>query len=478
MTRRKNSGFGNFGGSKKQRTLGFTGDIGIAKVPSSFGQYPSKMKTGDTRHPTVVEAWNRDSQWKRWWEGWELALRSHWAWPIRKIPFDYEFDLNGTIETIGALAHLYPSLGGDSKTWYTMVRNDDSLDLTRILQTPATNFQNLGEFNDLDDGKPTVLWRATFPVKPGSSSQAVALTNLFSRIGSRRILNRFGIDRTDPLNPVPGETQEYFFSVKVWALMPNDWLNTTEMVMYFSGGILIWDNPDDPGSNGTPIGEFDPANPDHLAKIATPERMLTLGRSFSCSCPDFTKRLWFDVADPANTSDTYRAPAPTTETSSEWAERVGYFRTFGDGRLSTDDPSKWCKHIFCMCAVEGYWAPEPNDMPTSLNRQSFEDEVLKRRGKLDQKMLDAVSRYKGISADNASYTLSNIFNLEKKEDTLIPDQPWNPNDPASGFRPSWYQTVDPPPVPRPGDIWQKPGRGHIYKWQGGRWVEVPLLTGN
>jgi hypothetical protein len=335
----------------------------------------------------------------------------------------------------------------------------------------------VGQFVDPSTGKSTNLWRATFPIKAGREDQAVGLVNLFQRIGARRILNRFDVDKSDPLHPKIGVAQEYFFSVKVQAMLPDDWITPTEMVMYFSDGILIHDDPHDPASNGTPLGEFDPSNPEHLRLTSTPERCLTLGRAFSCSCPDFTKRLYFDLSDPAHSTDVYKAPAPTTETNASLPERVGYYRSFAEGRGITDDPNQWCKHIFCMCAVEGYWAPEPNDMPTTLNRESFEQEVLKRRGKLDGKMLDAVSRYKGISADNASYSLSNMFSLEKKEDTLIPDELWNPLDPTSGYRPSWYQTVNPPPIPQNGDIWQKPGRGQVLKYLNGNWVELSLING-
>ena len=478
MSPRKNSGFGNFRGSKSQNSFGFNSDFSVRKITKSSGTYPSKMEVGDTRIPTVIEAWNRDSRWKRWWEGFELARRSKWGWPLKKIHFNYQFDLNGTIEEIKSKCHIYPSLTGDSKCWYTLVRDDSSLDLTTIIETPPTGFVRLGDFNDLDDNTPTTLWRAEFNVRPGKSSEAIGLVSLFSRVKSRRVLNRWSVDLSDPANPKVGSPQEYFYSIKVWALMPDSWVNTTKLSMYFSGGVLIQDPVDNDESNGTPLGEFDPTNPQHIAWVSTPPRAVTLGRTFSCSCPDFTKRVWFDMENPGEKTDSFRAPAPTTETNSELEERVGYFRSWANGPELTDDPKHFCKHIYSLAIQEGYYIAEPNDMPVELNREEFVRVREKKRNKLADKMLEAMTKYKAISADNASFPLSKMFSLEKKNDTLIPDQPWNPMDPSSGYRPSWYQTVEAPSIPQEGDIWQVPGGMHVKKYIGGIWTDISLINGN
>ena len=448
MARKKNSGLGSFAFKppKAQQPLD------VAKVPTSFGQYPSVMQVGSTRYPTVLEAWNRDSVWKRWWQGYEIARMSHYGWPLRKFPFKYAFDLGQISKQVHAICHIYPSLSGDNHAWWTLMREDDSINLADSFEPIPLRVNDLGLQINPRTGIGGRTFEFIYRIRSSTRLSVDDLIKFLDSLSSRRVLNRHALNADGSI----GAAQETFASMELVDARVSGNLRPARLIsLVFTAGVLI--------KNGTPVGGFDPTNAADVAAVTGTPRALTLGRSFACSCPDFLKRQTYDLTD-SLASDVAKAPVATTE-SGALPEKTGYYRSWEDRQITSDDPKKWCKHIYALCELEGHYVPDPNDYPQLEAMEAFRMEAEKRKTKLQHKMLEQMSKFKGLSADSAADSISQIFAL--KRENVLPS--------GFGHAAAWFQTEQQPKRPTQGDIWQKPGSAHTYYYNNGAWEELSLL---
>lgn len=345
-------------GARPDRNLGLGRVDRFDRVPK-VGTYPKSGsgvgQYGGTAYPSVIEAYNRNSDYKRWKLGQELyfGIGRNWAGlQIRSLSRffnsldgDDELDANGSKEVVTA----FPSGTSPEGAWYCSVRTRGSLLLPQPMQSShvtldassddpsehrlildcssyySTNQLRVygsfvgDQFEDTADG----------PAYPGGLVErpigSVALTLVGLNLGEKKLI----FDLSRPCRRVERD------------------------------GRIYWQRTD-----------YDPANPQVFNTAGT--RYLCSSFKFFCCCPDHLGGALTNLEKMGGgLQDRFPLPNAAREVRSAWErEGVGYYRqwrTLPDRR----DERRDCKHIHCMRWVCGVPWLEPGDYPMDDDRGRF-----------------------------------------------------------------------------------------------------------
>lgn len=356
---KRSKSFGpSLGGNLGPRGLG---RIDKPDKPAKAGLYPKKEdgvgRYGTTAYPSIIESYDRASDYRRWKLGQELfyGLGSNWA-SLLELAITRELDVpgGGDLSPGGsrALISQFPSLGSPEGAWYTSVRPRGSIIFPVSLDAAHIT---LDTSND-DFSQHTLVYDCSSFY---TEAQAETLRNF---IGSQFEDTASGPSYPDDLIAKPvGSVALTLVGV-----------DTVNRVLTFDlsrphlrvkpNKQIYWYRERYRPDLAIPIRQFSTSQGRHLCS----------SHRFFCTCPDFLGTSVANVERPKG-GLVDRFPVPNlgrTDISAWESEGAGYFRQWRSLPARCDQRRE-CKHVHCLrweCAVP--WL-EPEDYPTVESRQSL-----------------------------------------------------------------------------------------------------------
>lgn len=426
------------------------------------GIYPTKGnghgQYGGTAYPTVLEAYNRDSDYKRWKYGQEYYFGSGKTW----ADFDVRTLTRSLLDTGEAssisrdVTTFLPSTTSPESAWAVTCRTRGSVILPQLIQ--AADITTSTE-EPAEEAHRLIL-------DVSSTLSADQIRNWEIYIGDQFEDSATGLIYPNDLVPEPVGSIA-FTLVEVDA----------------DAGLLIFDlsrgfiRQRVNGRIYWRLLDYDRRNPVYWRRDGT--RYLCNSFRFHCSCPDYSGRSYADTLD-TNASKLRKFPVPGAgrPLNSSWESgNVGYFKQWRD--LSRrGDRRRECKHIHAIrwsCGVPFY---EPSDYPTgdargvlgvqAANERYFNSEEIRRYNR--NRLISYDLFLPGLA------TASGI-ELDPRGDLLSEDAPVRPD-----LKPVFWATRDEPAASRSqiNDWWLKKGTQElaIFSPSVGRYVYVVSEGGN
>lgn len=396
------------------------------------GLYPSKGKGlgqyGSVAFPTVIESYNRASDYKRWKLGQEYYFGLGRSWGDYQIRAFARF-LNGSptasdeLDEAGSkeITTVFPSSISPEKAWYVGTRTRGSFLFPGPLSAAALTINN----TDANPANHTLVYDVSAFYGP----EQVGVFNVC-------LGDQFEDSASGP--SYPDDLVERDVGSVALTLIG---VNAASQTLVFDlsrphtrverGGRVYWTR-----------AEYDPDNP--LIWRTDSVRHICSSFSFFCCCPDHLGGAVADIDMPrASGINQEKFPLPNANRSvnSAWeSEGVGYYkqwRTLPDRR----DERRDCKHIHSvrwMCGVP--WL-EPDDYPTTEERMWLEMAGEVERGFSAGEVMDYFRKRK-LSWDRYILTMAESVGL-----TIFPG-----GDLRDAVRPSALPQLWPDKI-QPLDIW-------------------------
>lgn len=348
-------------GSKLDGGLGLNRLDRLGSVRAS-GLYPSKGagagQYGSTAYPTILEQYNRASDFKRWAMGQAYYFGASRYWADRRLytlaRFLNSAAGNDELDEAGSkeITTLFPSSTSSERTWYASCRTRGSL----ILPSPIQAADLSIDTSSANPAEHTLTYNVGGFYSPGQ----IAVYNSF--IGDQFEDTASGPMYPEDLVPEPAG------SVALTLIAVNAASGTLvfdlsrPQVRVRRNGRIYWDAPD-----------YDPAAP--LTWRANGTRHLCSSFKFFCCCPDHLAGEVANLESPTSGSsvgDLFPRPNTGRAVRAPWeSEGVGYYKQWRTLPLRRDE-RRDCKHIHALrweCGVP--WV-EPNDYPTGTDRRAME----------------------------------------------------------------------------------------------------------
>lgn len=442
-------------GSPLNQGFGLTG-VARPMRSTTKGIYPSKGsglgEYGSTAYPTVLEAYNRDSDYKRWKIGQEYFFGSGKSWA------DYQIhSLTRSLLDTGEASSIsrdvttfLPSRTSPESAWVVTCRTRGSVILPQLLQNADLTTET---------GNPEEAEHRLILDVSGTLS-ADQIRNWEIYIGDQFEDSAFGTTYPNDLIPEPVNSIA-FTLVEVDPVGGKLKFDLSRgFIRRQVNGRIYW-----------ALLEYDRRNPVYWRRDGS--RYLCNSFRFHCSCPDFSGRSYADTLN-SNASKLRKFPLPgagrPVETSWE-AAGAGYYKQWRDLSRRTDRRRE-CKHIHAVrwsCGVPFY---EPSDYPTGDQRGIFGVVAANERYFNSEEIL-RYNRNRLISYDlflPGLATASGI-ELDPRGDLLADPAPVRPD-----LKPVFWATRDEPPSSRSqvNDWWLRKGSQElaIYSPTAGRYVNA------
>lgn len=312
---------------------------------SAAGTYPDLQRGlgqyGSTAYPTVIESYNRSSDYKRWKMGMEYWFGNGKAWVDRELYCLARVN-SGPIDGITRIiTTLFPSRTSAERAWHVTSRVRGSILMPAPLTFEAISF-------DQDSADPAAH-RLIYDTRGVlSEAQMLAWGQL---VGDQFEDSAVGPAYPDDLLP-----------------QPVDAIALTLVEVDIPGSRLLFDlsRPFVRTTRGERIywkqAGYDPANP--LFWVVDGTRHLCSSARFQCSCPDYQGRRVADLGgNHSSLGEAFPLPNANREPGTTWeSEAAGYYaqwRTL-DQRA---DRRRECKHIHATRWEHGVPFFEPSDYP-------------------------------------------------------------------------------------------------------------------
>lgn len=384
------------------------------------GLYPDRRGgwggRGGTRYPTVVEAYNFDSDYKRWKLGMEYWFGNGKAWIDRELFLLARLRSGPVGGTSHLIATLFPSRTGPERAWHVTSRVRGSIILPAALTFAAVSFQM--ESPDWSEHRLVYDTRGVL-----NEAQLVAWTQL---VGDQFEDSASGPSYPDDLIPRPVDAVALTL-VEVDAINNRLIFDLSRPYVRITRGERIY----------WKAGTYDPADP--LLWRLDGSRHLCSSPKFLCSCPDFQGRSVANLAGgDGSDSEDFPMPGAGRKVDSKWeSDAAGYYsqwRTL-DQRA---DRRRECKHIHATRWGHGVPFFEPSDYPIGgelawVNEQALRERTYEFAEVLQyyEKQLIGYDRLLPAVADVIGLQLDPTGDLRGTEPSFRPES--NPilwNDPA------------------------------------------------
>lgn len=443
-----NPGFGLGGVTRPMRSAA----KGIyPRKGSGYGAY------GGTAYPTVLEAYNRDSDYKRWKTGQEYYFGRGKTWADLEV-FTLVRSLLDTGEASSIsrdVTTFLPSNTSPESAWAVTTRTRGSVILPQVIQQSdisiATEFPNEAEHRLFLDVSATLTVQQirNWEIYIGDQFEDSAIGIVYPNDLVREPVGSIAFTLVD-VDPGGGKL---IFDL------------SRGFVRQRVNSRIYWR-----------LLDYDRRNPVYWRRDGT--RYLCNSFRFYCSCPDFSGRSYADVLN-ANASPIRKFPLPgagrPVETSWE-AAGAGYYKQWRDiSRRS--DRRRECKHIHAVRWTCGVPFFEPSDYPTGEERGIFGVKAAGEREFSSEEIL-RYNRNRLVSYDlflPGLATASGI-ELDPRGDLLADPAPVRPD-----LKPVFWATRDEPPAIRSqvNDWWLKKGTQElaIYSPTVGRYVNTVSESG-
>ena len=296
---------------------------------------------GGSRYPTVIEQYNRDSDYSRWRHGQQYAQGVGQSYADRTVGLYARFLLGDRIHVSKSVLTLFPSKTAADHSWTTARRIRGSV----VSKQP------------FDRSK------VTFDQNPDNPEEDRLIFKLSDEFADNDLLMRH-------LRLLVGDQIEDSFSGPNYADRITDLDESTALTLMevdSESKTLVFDLSKPQGrvkSNGQMRWAklpYDPGNPTIW------RQGLHLGTSirFYCGCPDFSGTLTANTqsTDFDSTGRRFPIPGASRKVGSEYEkDMVGFQKKWRDLPVRTDQRRE-CKHIHCMrWSTKTPWF-EPTDMP-------------------------------------------------------------------------------------------------------------------
>lgn len=431
--------------------------------PRTVGSYRSADRRGDgtggTVYPTILEAYNRDSDYKRWRAGWDYYQGSGKGWSdIERYYLVRSFRDYGSSPGVQLVsASYFPSASSPDGAWVVTCRRRGSIILPQVLRSSEIT---------LDTSHPNPeRHRLILDVSATLSSAQVQAWSTF--IGDQFEDSATGTGFPSGLIAEPIDTIAYtlvevdatgrrllFDLSRPYMRRRPDASNPRafwQKILYNRTLPLSWQN------NGT--------------------RYLCSSHRLFCSCPDFSGASVANLSTVSSGSQQlFPRPSAGRGASSGWeAQNTGYARRWRD-LPERADQRRECKHIHAARWSISYPFYEPSDYMVGDSEQHFQGgaggsitspEVL-RYHQLRELTLD---RLAGALADSVGVMVD-------AKDTISPDE----NAPAQiGRRPVLWTSEREPAALRAvaDDWWVQRGTAvlRVFNPGVGRFIETASVDG-
>lgn len=324
------------------------------------GQYPTGSRAGvygGTAVPTVIEQYDRVSDWKRWKLGQAYYYSAGRAWADSQVASLARFVGGAVDATSKDVVTAFPSTTSPERAWYVGMRSRGSVILPGAITAERITLLN----SDPDPANHRLL----LDVSGILSAAQLAVWRVF--IGDPFEDSATGPTYPDDLIERPaGSVQLTLVDVQVaQSRLVFDLSRPVTRIRRVGGGSRL-------ERIYQARLEYDPADP--VVFDASGSRHLVSSFKFFCCCPDCLGGALANLEIPSGSGDLGRLPLPNAARAvrSAWERQgAGYYRQW---RTLPDrmDERRDCKHIHALrwqCGVP--WI-EPDDLPTEGERDLTE----------------------------------------------------------------------------------------------------------
>lgn len=388
------------------------------------GIYPSKGaglgEYGSTAYPTVIEAYNRESDYRRWRLGQEYFFGTGRSWGDYQIYSLARFVTGAVDGTSKEITTLFPSATSPESAWYASCRTRGSIILPQPITAARVTTNTSG-----DDPSTHTL---TLNVSGILSAAQLAVFNIF-------IGDQFEDSASGP--SYPGNLVERDAGSVALTLTA---VNVAGLTLTFDlsrpagrvqrNGRVYWGNL-----------PYDPSAPTIWKTDGT--RHLCSSFKFFCCCPDHLGGALANLEKPERGQRRDRFPLPNAarDVNSPWERQgAGYYRQWRTLPRRRDERRE-CKHIHSLrwqCGVP--WL-EPDDYPVGDERIILEFQADAERQYSSEEIMEYF-RLRQLNWDRFAMTVADVVGI-----ILFPG-----GDPRDAIRPDarpllWNDAEE------PLDIW-------------------------
>lgn len=444
-------------GGRLDRSLGL-GNVSKPPRARAPGIYPSKGQGlgeyGSTAYPTILENYNRTSDYKRWRLGQEYFFGTGRSWGDYQIYSLARFVTGAVDGTSKEVTTLFPSNTSPERTWYASCRTRGSIILPAAITAGRITTNTAG-----DDPSTHTL---TLDVSGILSSAQLAVFSIF-------IGDQFEDSASGPTYPTDlvqrdaGSVALTLTAVNVPGFTMTFDLSRPAGRVERNGRIYWSDLP------------YNPAAPAIWRTDGT--RHLCSSFKFFCCCPDHLGGVLanLEMPDRGQPRDLFPKPNAARNVNAAWERQgVGYYRQWRTLPRRRDERRE-CKHIHSIrwqCGVP--WL-EPDDYPVGDERAFLEFEAETERGFSSEEILEYF-RLRQVNWDRFAMTVADAVGI-----ILFPG-----GDPRDAIRPDarpllWNDSDEPLAVwCRQNDWWLKRGSQRLQIFNAGtqQFDETVTIGGN
>lgn len=412
--------------------------LGSVKRPTksrAAGIYPSKGEGlgqyGSTAYPTILESYNRESDYKRWRLGQEYFFGTGRSWGDYQIYSLARFVTGAVDGTSKEITTLFPSATSPEKAWYASCRTRGSIILPQPITAARVTTNTSGDDPSTHtltlnvSGILTTAQLAVFSIFIGdqfedSASGASYPAGLVERDAGSVALTLTEVN-------VGGLTMTFDLSRPAGRVERN--------------GRIYWDNL-----------PYNPAAPTIWRTDGS--RHLCSSFKFFCCCPDHLGGALanLEVPDRGQPRDRFPKPNAARSVNAAWERQgVGYYRQWRTLPRRRDERRE-CKHIHSLrwqCGVP--WL-EPDDYPIGDERIFLEFEADAERRFSSEEIMEYF-RLRQLNWDRFAMTVADAVGI-----ILFPG-----GDPRDAIRPDarpllWNDSEEPLAIwCRQNDWWLERG---------------------
>ena len=418
------------------------GSMSRGLKPRSHGWYPTKDYGagvyGGAVFPTVIEAYNSESDYKRWRAGQDFYFSSGSSWADRSIYSLARFPQGAVDGQSKDIVTLFPSKNSPERAWYVGQRTRGSI----ILPQPISSGTITINATDPDPSTHTLVWDVT-----GILSVAqLGIFNIFK--GDQFENTATGTNYPDDL------VEKDAGSV---ALVLTD-VSTSNMTLTFD-----LSRPQGRIARGERIYwkklVYDPSEPTRYAWDPTSNLHLCSSFKFFCCCPDHLGGALANLEYPEGDAgmDEFPLPNAARTVRSAWEKQgVGYYRQWRSLPFRIDERRE-CKHIHAMRWACGCPWHEPDDYIIETDQDVDQFGFIGREEGMSEEDYEEYQMLRELNKDRYILSLAEVVGIE-----LFP-----PSDVRDGIRTDsrpmlWNDTLEPDPTwCRQNDWWCRRGTSEI-----------------
>lgn len=386
---------------------------------------------GSTAFPTVLEAYNRNSDYKRWRLGQEYFFGTGRSWGDYQIHSLARFVTGAVDGTSKEITTLFPSATSPEKAWYASCRTRGSIIFPAAISSGAITLNTA----DPDPANHTL----TYDVTGVLTSAQVGIFTIF-------IGDQFEDSATGPV--YPSDLVERDTGSVALTLIA---VNASSLTLTFDlsrpagrierNGRIYWDTL-----------PYNPAAPTYWKTSGG--RYLCSSFKFFCCCPDHLGGALANLERPegGQPRDLFPKPNAARPVNSAWERQgVGYYRQWRTLPRRRDERRE-CKHIHSIrweCGVP--WL-EPDDYPIGDEREFLEFQADAERGYSSEEIMEYF-RLRQLNWDRFAMTVADVVGI-----ILFPG-----GDPRDAIRPDtrpllWNDSTEPLAIwCRQNDWWLERG---------------------